>query len=177
MNKRSTAEQRRDDLIEAAIVEFADHGYQQARTSDIARRAGVSQPYVYALFPDKQALFVACFDRSVERVRATLKAAREHAPPGIALDAWSARLQRQMVADHPDQALFQLQALTVTDPDMRAKVRAAYLELVDEGVRLGGVARQHVLNLMARAVLDSIMHILDAPPEYRLDLPPPGGAA
>ena len=50
----SAAEERRSDLLEAAVIEFAENGYHGTRTADIAARAGVSQPYVYALFPDKR---------------------------------------------------------------------------------------------------------------------------
>ena len=170
MARRLTADQRREDLIEAAITEFAQHGYGDARTGDIAKRAGVSQPYVYALFPDKQALFVACYERVVERVRATLLQARQQTPPGGSFETQLERLQRQWVEERPDQALFQLRALTVTDQEVRGVVRAGYMQLVDEGVRLGGVQRQYVLTYMARAILDSVSLLLDVPSEYRLDL-------
>jgi AcrR family transcriptional regulator len=56
-------------VLEAAVVEFAEHGYQGTRTADIAARAGVSQPYVYALFPDKRSLFLACHDATIDRIR------------------------------------------------------------------------------------------------------------
>src|SRR5512146_1958447 len=59
---RLSADKRRADLLEAAVIEFAENGYHGTRTADIAARAGVSQPYVYALFPDKRALFLACHD-------------------------------------------------------------------------------------------------------------------
>ncbi|MFF4630074.1 TetR/AcrR family transcriptional regulator [Streptomyces griseorubiginosus] len=170
MARRLTADQRREDLIEAAITEFARHGYGDARTADIAKRAGVSQPYVYALFPDKQALFVACHERVVERIRVTLVQAQQQTSLGASYETRLERLQRQWVEEQPDQALFQLQALTVTDQEVRSVVRAGYMQLVDEGVRLGGVQRQYVLNYMARAILDSVSLLLDVPSEYRLDL-------
>ena len=177
MARRQTAEQRREDLIEAAITEFARHGYGDARTADIAKRAGVSQPYVYALFPDKQALFVACYERVVERMRSTMLQAREQTRPGGSFETQLELLHRQKVEERPDQALFQLRALTVTDEEVRRVVRAGYMRLVDEGVRLRGVQRQYVLSYMARAILDSISLLLDVPSEYRLDLLPEGHAS
>src|SRR5690242_20505696 len=62
--RRLSAQERRADLLEAAVIEFAESGYHGTRTADIAARAGVSQPYVYALFPDKRALFLACHDHT-----------------------------------------------------------------------------------------------------------------
>ena len=67
---RSTAAARRDDVLDAARVEFADHGYEGASTEDIARRAGISQPYLFRLFGTKKELFKAsvarCFRETLE---------------------------------------------------------------------------------------------------------------
>src|ERR1700744_3194943 len=73
--RRLSAQERRADLLEAAVVEFAENGYHGTRTADIAARAGVSQPYVYALFPDKRALLLACHDWTTELIKETLASA------------------------------------------------------------------------------------------------------
>ena len=57
------------------MVEFAENGYRGMRTADIAARAGVSQPYVYALFPDKRSLFLACHDATIERIKESIEKA------------------------------------------------------------------------------------------------------
>ena len=59
-------------MIRAAVVEFAEHGYTAASTTAIARRVGISQPYVYALFSTKRALFLAAHECSLATVRAAL---------------------------------------------------------------------------------------------------------
>ena len=56
---RSTAAARRDEVLDAAMVEFADRGFEGASTEDIARRAGISQPYLFRLFGTKKELFKA----------------------------------------------------------------------------------------------------------------------
>src|ERR671934_1786260 len=67
---RSTAAARRDDVLDAALIEFADHGFEGASTEDIARRAGISQPYLFRLFGTKKELFKAsaarCFRETLE---------------------------------------------------------------------------------------------------------------
>lgn len=68
-SRRPTAEERRDQVLEAGISVFAEFGYHATKTADIARRAGISQPYIYALFDDKKALFLACLQRSREQIR------------------------------------------------------------------------------------------------------------
>ena len=56
---RSSSDERREQVIDAAVKEFAEHGYHATSTSAIAKRAGISQPYIYALFPNKRELFLA----------------------------------------------------------------------------------------------------------------------
>lgn len=48
---------RRQAVLEAAVECFARKGFYGTTTGEIAERAGISQPYIYRLFADKQALF------------------------------------------------------------------------------------------------------------------------
>jgi AcrR family transcriptional regulator len=70
---RKTAEERRAAVLEAAAAEFALAGLAGTSTDDIARRAGISQPYLFRLFRTKKELFLAavedCFDRTTEVFR------------------------------------------------------------------------------------------------------------
>jgi len=56
---RMSAEERRESVVRAAMSEFAHGGYHGTSTEAIARRVGVSQPYLFRLFPNKQAIFLA----------------------------------------------------------------------------------------------------------------------
>ncbi len=69
--RRRTADERREDVINAAIIEFATFGLHGASTEAIAARAGISQPYVLRLFGTKKALFLASVERVCEQVMAT----------------------------------------------------------------------------------------------------------
>src|SRR6266567_6529651 len=60
---RSTAAARRDEVLDAALVEFAEHGFEGTSTEDIARRAGISQPYLFRLFGTKKELYLASVSR------------------------------------------------------------------------------------------------------------------
>jgi AcrR family transcriptional regulator len=70
MSTRKTKEVRRDEVLDAALEEFAEMGLHGASTEDIARRAGISQPYVFRLFATKKQLFIAvaarCFRETLE---------------------------------------------------------------------------------------------------------------
>ncbi|HEX6394863.1 MAG TPA: TetR/AcrR family transcriptional regulator [Acidimicrobiales bacterium] len=66
---RMSAEERRQAVLGAAARSFAASGYEGTSTEDIARLAGISQPYIFRLFGSKKELFIAvvdrCFDRTV----------------------------------------------------------------------------------------------------------------
>src|SRR5919198_6653677 len=63
VSERKSANERRDEILEAALHEFAAHGLDGGSTEAIARAAGISQPYVFRLFGTKKQLFVATIER------------------------------------------------------------------------------------------------------------------
>src|SRR4051794_29580777 len=63
VTERKSAEERREEILEAALVEFAAHGLYGGSTEAIARAVGISQPYVFRLFGTKKELFTATIER------------------------------------------------------------------------------------------------------------------
>ena len=63
-----SAEQRREQVLEAALQVFAEGGYAGSTTDQVARAAGVSQPYVVRMFGSKQELFAELYRRTCARV-------------------------------------------------------------------------------------------------------------
>ena len=53
---RKSAQERREEIVEAALVEFAAHGLDGGSTETIAKAVGISQPYVFRLFGTKKKL-------------------------------------------------------------------------------------------------------------------------
>src|SRR2546428_9919981 len=70
---RHTAEERRAEVLQAAVAEFALHGLHGTSTEMIARRIGISQPYIFRLFPSKKELFLAAIDQCFDRVEAAFR--------------------------------------------------------------------------------------------------------
>jgi AcrR family transcriptional regulator len=77
---RRSAEERRSELIAAAVSEFAVTGYHGTTTEAIARRAGISHAYLFRLFATKKELFLACAEACFARTRDTFRAAAERTP-------------------------------------------------------------------------------------------------
>jgi AcrR family transcriptional regulator len=54
---RRLPEERPEQILNAALVEFGERGLAGARLEDIAKRAGLSKGTIYLYFPNKEALF------------------------------------------------------------------------------------------------------------------------
>src|SRR6516164_6080007 len=79
--RRVPAAERREELIGAAVHEFARGGLHGTAVERIARRVGVAQPYVFSLFANKRELFLAAVERGFELIADTFtKAAAEFDP-------------------------------------------------------------------------------------------------
>lgn len=66
---------RRERILEAAIAEFAEHGFSGARVDRIAGRASANKQLIYYYFDDKYGLFnaaVRAITTRFQRVRSTL---------------------------------------------------------------------------------------------------------
>lgn len=73
--RRLSSDERRAQIILAALTVFGARGYEGATTDQIARAAGVSQPYVVRLFGTKEKLFLATLEFSLERLLAVFREA------------------------------------------------------------------------------------------------------
>ena len=50
-------------ILDAAVVEFGQHGFRRVALDDVARRAGVSRTTIYRRFADRDDLVAAVIDR------------------------------------------------------------------------------------------------------------------
>jgi AcrR family transcriptional regulator len=79
--KRMSSDERRESILEAAIAVFGAKGYEGATTDEVARAAGVSQPYVVRLFGTKEKLFLAASRSVVDRLLAEFRLALDDDSP------------------------------------------------------------------------------------------------
>ncbi|KJL38839.1 HTH-type transcriptional regulator BetI [Microbacterium ginsengisoli] len=75
--RRLSSDERRSQIIVAALAVFGAKGYVGATTDDVARAASVSQPYVVRLFGSKENLFVAACTAALDQLLAGFRAAAE----------------------------------------------------------------------------------------------------
>ena len=70
---RLPRQERRRQLLDAALEVFVSQGYHAAAMDDIAERAGVSKPVLYQHFPGKLELYLALLDQSVDELVASVR--------------------------------------------------------------------------------------------------------
>lgn len=165
----STAEARREELVEAAGPVFAARGYHGTPTTEIAKAAGISQAYLFRLFPTKLELFVAVTDRCHDRVYETFRAAAQRArADGSNVLETMGHAYAELLEDR-DVLLFQLQAHAATgEPAVRDAVRRGFRRLVDLVARESGADDEAMRSFFATGMLMNVvaaMHAdeLDAP--------------
>jgi AcrR family transcriptional regulator len=75
--RRRTPEVRRDQIIQAAVKLFAEHGYERTTTREIAQEAGISEGTIYNYFGSKQDLLFAFLEEASLQPLASLMTALE----------------------------------------------------------------------------------------------------
>src|SRR5579862_8664916 len=97
--ERKTRDERREEMLDAALVVFAEQGYHGASTEDVARRAGISQPYVFRLFGTKKELFRAVVARCFRETLEMFQRAAEGKRGEEALHAMGAAYVERLTSD------------------------------------------------------------------------------
>jgi AcrR family transcriptional regulator len=160
--QRMPAAERRELVLEAAVAEFAARGLAGTSTEDVARRAGISQPYLFRLFPTKKALFLALVERCFGRVRDAFAEAAGDLTGDAALDAM-ARAYELLLEDRT-LLLMQMQAYAACDdPEIRAATRAGYKKLWEMVERITGLPFQRVVDFFAIGMLMNVAAAMDLP--------------
>jgi AcrR family transcriptional regulator len=127
---RMSAADRRDDVLDHALVAFAATGYEGTSTDDIAKAAGISQPYLFRLFGTKKELYIASVSRCYRETLELFQRAAEGLRGEEALHAIGRAYMEQLAQDET-WLRAQMQAYAACgDPDVCAAVRAGYGDLV-----------------------------------------------
>lgn len=58
--------EKQEKILEVAIREFADKGFERASTNEIVKEAGISKGILFHYFKNKKTLFLFVYDYSVE---------------------------------------------------------------------------------------------------------------
>jgi AcrR family transcriptional regulator len=178
---RHTADERREEVLAAALAEFAIHGLHGTSTEMIAKRTGISQPYIFRLFPSKKDLFLAAVDRCFDRVEAAFRNAASESVtvpephPHRLGSGVEARLHAMghaylRLLARREVLLFQMQAYAAcSDGDVRRKVRFRWDQLMKLTGELSGASGEDLTSFFARGMLMNVLASIGLVPEKAAD--------
>ncbi len=160
--QRMPAAERRELVLEAAVAEFAAHGLAGPSTEEVAHRAGISQPYLFRLFPTKKALFLALVERCFRRVEDAFTAAAGDLTGDEALTAMADQYERLL--DDRTLLLLQMQIYAACgDPEIRDATRVGFKHLWEMVERITGLPFQTVVDFFAVGMLMNVAAAMDLP--------------
>jgi AcrR family transcriptional regulator len=159
--ERKSAEERREQILEAALAEFAARGLEGGSTEAIAKAVGISQPYVFRLFGTKKELFIATIERCMRGTLDMFRTASAGLTGEEALRAIGDAYVERLASD-PTYLHSQMQAYAASDdPQIREVVRRGYGELVEYVERISGEPTDRVSHFFAKGMLLNVMASLD----------------
>jgi AcrR family transcriptional regulator len=157
---RQTAEERREAVVIAATSEFAIHGYAGTSTQDIAKRVGVSQPYLFQLFGTKRDMFIAaiqeCFTRVTTKFESVARETRKTTKDPLVILHSMGMAYCDLLEDR-DMLRLQMQAYAACDdPDIRRVVRDEWASLYDSVQRASGADADAIHHWFAEGMLMNV---------------------
>lgn len=157
------SEDRRPELLDAALVEFSRKGFYGTPTTAIAARAGISQAYLFRLYPTKEELYVACVAEAYGRVREEF--ARAGAPhrgdPEAALDAMAEAYDAML--GEGDMLVNQLHSYAACqEPAIREAVHENFGAIVETVREVSGASDEEVQRFIAHGMLLNVIGAIGA---------------
>jgi AcrR family transcriptional regulator len=163
--ERKTKDERREEILDAALAVFADKGLHGASTEEIARRAGISQPYIFRLFGTKKELYIAGVSRCFRQTLELMQRAAEGKRGEEALNAIGTAYGELLQADRT-YLRAQMQAYAACeDPQICAAVRGGFGDLVTYVERVSGASSEEISSFFAGGMLLNVLASMEAPAE------------
>ena len=154
------ADERREEVLQAASAAFAEGGYRGTTTEDVARRAGISQPYIFRLFGSKKELFIAVVEACFERTVSTFDKASQGLDGVEALQAMGVAYG-ELISD-PVLLLVEMHAFaaSVYDPDVRRVAQRGFRAVWRTATEASGVGSDGVREWMAMGMMWNVVAAL-----------------
>jgi AcrR family transcriptional regulator len=162
---RLTAEERREAILEAALVCFADQGAHGMSTEAIAKAAGISQPYVFRLFGTKKELVKATIERCMRGMLELFRAAAAGKTGEDVLHAIGEAYVQWV--SNPTYLRAQMQSyVACEDEEIREVVRKGFGDLFEYVERASGLPPPQISKLFAEGMLLNViaaLHLVETP--------------
>jgi AcrR family transcriptional regulator len=158
---RHTADERREEIIAAALAAFADTGLVGTSTEVIAEMVGISQPYLFRLFGTKKQLFLAAVERCFQETSDGFRAAVEEGDQSLDVAHRIGQAYFEQIQDRTKLRM-QMQAYAASDdPDVRATVQRGFAALTAYIRQVTGFDQVELADFMAKGMLLNVMASMD----------------
>jgi AcrR family transcriptional regulator len=138
--RKNNPEKTRQEILLAAVTEFAEQGLSGARVDAIAERTRTSKRMIYYYFGSKEQLYLAVLEKLYGDIRATEE--------DLKLDELA-----------PDEAIRRLVEFTFEHHNRNVDfIRVVSIENIHKGAH---IAKSQVIAALNKSVLTSIASILD----------------
>jgi len=145
------------------MIEFGLGGYAGTSTEAIARRVGVSQPYLFRLFKSKKALYLATIERCFDQIIAMFESSSAGLTGEEALTSMGAAYNGLLDDRERLQIQLQMWASACHDEEVRDVTRRRMSELWLTAQRLSGEDDQRIMQFMAGGMLLNVIAAMDLP--------------
>jgi AcrR family transcriptional regulator len=166
---RMSAEDRREQVLAAAMKAFARTGYAGTSTDAVAREAGVSQPYVVRMFGTKREMFLAVFEQAADRIEAAFRGVLDSRPDGRPFDPesdddWAeiGAAYTQLLADR-DFMLVLMHGFAAGDDDAIAQRARTGMSGIYDVLLATGCTSERATAFVAHGMLLNVMLAMRAP--------------
>lgn len=173
--RRLTAVERREQILHAAAEVFGARGYTATTTDQVARAAGISQPYVVRMFGTKETLFLEVLERSrvalLEAFRAEIARHRDAGGPDEDLLDSLGDTYIDLIRDRGIHLPLMQAFLQGADPVIGAKARQGFLDIHHLLLTEAGCSVEEARDFLAQGMLVNVLLglrmpvIADADPE------------
>ncbi|MBC1584992.1 TetR/AcrR family transcriptional regulator [Listeria seeligeri] len=94
-------DEKRKKILEAAMEEFAEKGYQTASTNQICAKAGVSKGLIFHYFGSKEKLYIAAVSYAIDFVTNKVNVEKETWKDFVEMAIWSTKQKLEFNRNYP----------------------------------------------------------------------------
>ncbi|MDG3006708.1 TetR/AcrR family transcriptional regulator [Paludisphaera mucosa] len=122
--REKDVETRREEILDTATELFAEHGFSDAMTQELANRLGIGKGTIYRCFPSKRDLFLAAADRVMQMMSAQVEAYIAGVEDGLQRIARAILAFLTFFAEHPEY----VELLIQERAQFKDRTRPTYIE-------------------------------------------------
>ena len=162
---RIPADERRVQILDAAVEVFGRYGYAAATTDRVAKGAGISQPYVVRMFGTKEQLFIETLGHTLARLLRTFRAALAEADAeGLSAEARRGAAYLELVGDRGVLLTLLHGFMMGADPAIGPVARGGFFEVYRMLRQEAGFTPEQARSFLAEGMLINTLIGLDVRP-------------